>query len=249
MARKKGIIEIPPIVQWFRALLICILILSAEIIFWLVYGGYLYVGPSGVDFVIQRILFCIGIGLCSATPLVITGVSKKTRGLFALILFICLFVFFFVVGGFNGTQFNALLNPIGSTIGATGPVESYNGSNAWVAFDVNTSAVADLTVGLNIKLISDSITYFVPSFTLFIIVIQILYAGEGGFVPAVIEGFVLLLFIALYNFIGGFQTPNTTVITLMPLMLEMISNVARNAALIANHPLPNALTRPILACS
>lgn len=223
-----------------RLLLADLFIITGMILFWMTYAGYFYMGPAGTDFLIQRAIFFVGIGLCSSPALLVSeGSDKKTRFLFFTILFIMLTLFFFLVGAYNGTQFNALMGE--------DTVESYDGTRIWWAFDVHTSAVADLTVGLNIKLIADSITYFVPSFTLFIIVVQILYAGEGAFIPAVIEAFVLLLIIAIYNFIGWFQMGNVTVLTLIPTTVDVISNLIRNSTM--NHSPPKSITLPILTCS
>ena len=80
----------------------------------------------------------------------------------------------------------------------------YNFSNMFAMLDVHTIATADLSAGLNAKLIADSICTLIPALTLAIIIFQILYAGESDeFIKAFIEAWALLMIIIAYNLVGG----------------------------------------------
>lgn len=82
----------------------------------------------------------------------------------------------------------------------------FKANSFWILFSVSTSAYADLTVGLNAKLIADSICYLIPAFTLVIIIFQMLYAGEADeFIKAFIEGLAIIIFLIAYSLVGGVQ--------------------------------------------
>lgn len=74
----------------------------------------------------------------------------------------------------------------------------------WILFDVSMTAVGDLTVGMNIKLIADSIYYLVPSVTFAVMVFQIFYSGEGDeFTKALIEAVVVIIIMWMYSTVSG----------------------------------------------
>jgi len=138
----------------------------------------------------MRVWVILAIFLISLSPVIIRNDLKK-RILSFILIFVGLIVIALVIGSFLGV-FDA----------ASG--DTFSVASPWLMFDTSMTAVADLTVGMNMKLIADSIYYMVPSVAFFVLVFQIIYSGEGDeFAKALIEGIAVCIFMWIYSTISG----------------------------------------------
>lgn len=158
---------------------------------WVGFSGAIDFGTGVVATFNSMLYMFLAIGAFALSQLFI-GKTWKRRIWAAIAVFVISTVLLIVFGVFTGVM---------SASEAGG---QYSFSNTFVMFDVHTVASADLTFGLNAKLVADSINILIPAVTLTIIIFQILYAGESDeFIKAFIEAFALLMVIMAYTLIGG----------------------------------------------
>jgi len=152
--------------------------------------GFIDFGTGEVRLISIRIWVILAIFLISLSPVIIRN-DLRGKILSFLTIFIGLIVIALIIGSFLG-----VLDAAG---GGTFSVAS-----PFLMFDVSMTAVADLTVGMNMKLIADSIYYMVPSVAFFVLVFQIIYSGEGDeFAKALIEGIAVCIFMWIYSTVSG----------------------------------------------
>lgn len=159
---------------------------------WYGFSGAIDFGTGDAYFVNIRIWIFIIIGIFAVSHLFF-GKNWKIRIYAALVSFGGVYVGFMALSATFG-MFDAMNTGV------------FRADTFWILFSMNTSAYADLTVGLNAKLIADSICYLIPAFTLVIIIFQMLYAGEADeFIKAFIEGLAIIIFLIAYSLVGGVQ--------------------------------------------
>lgn len=163
--------------------------------FMLIWGfsGKINFGPYGdVSHFNARIYMILTLAVLSSTHLfVATNWKRRILGFLAI---------------FIGSVL--ILIGLGSYYGFLSATESGNGilyfSNIFIPFSVDMVAVGDLTVGLNIKLITDSCIYFIHGMIIFILVIQIIYAeGSGEFIKAMLEAICVAVVMIIFGSGGG----------------------------------------------
>lgn len=155
---------------------------------WFGFSGNIDFGNNSINSIIYMI---VAIALISGSQFFVNS-SLKTRVWTTISLFVACTIGLIVLGTVMGI-FSAV---------DSGTV--FSGYNMFIAFDVNMVASGDIGMGLNAKLIADSICTLIPSFTLVIIIFQLLYSdGTGEFIKALIEGFAIILFFIAYSIVGG----------------------------------------------
>lgn len=170
--------------------------LIGMLMLWFGFSGKIPFGEYGSAeyFMGLRIWIIIAIFFFVTSQLFI-GKNWKRRIVATVVTFIGILLMLFITGSYFG-----LMNVTSGTPDAFNPpMSAYS-----FLFAVSTSAYADLTVGLNMKLVSDSICYMVPTFVFLVLIVQMLYAGEADeFIKAFIEGVMVIIFILLYSLVGG----------------------------------------------
>jgi hypothetical protein len=177
----RGIKIVAPAILWSLAFLI----------FVATYWGWIDFGGNAMN---QRIILFIGLAVFSLSHLFAGGekIGMNTRLKIALGSFIFGVAVFFVWGG------NVAVND------AIASQSTINYNNFWVAFDINTDATAELTIGLNAKLIADTVCTIVPAVTFMVLIFQMIYAGESDeFIKAFLEGIAVVIFMLVYHLVGG----------------------------------------------
>ena len=171
-----------------------LLSISGLLMLWFGISGLIDFGTGTDRLTSLRVWVLLAIFLFSlAQAIIFDSIQKKA---FAFIgTFIAILLVAFVLGGVLGIM-------DASSTGSNFYVGSF-----WLVFDTSMTAVGDLTVGMNIKLIADSIYYFVPGVAFFIIVFQLLYSGEADeFAKALIEGIAVAIFMIIYSLVSGMPT-------------------------------------------
>lgn len=158
-------------------------ILTATMFNWIDFGAS--------DFAVwnRRILIFTSIAMIALGTAISYPTSKAKNPaikiwVFAL-TFIVLSTVMFAIGGLAG-YFSVLES------GATD--ETLDARSIWIAYDLS-----DIGLGINIRLITDSVAYAFPVVVIALTIVQLYYAGEADeYLKAVLEGVVGMGFLIVY---------------------------------------------------
>jgi hypothetical protein len=165
-------------------------IFSLLMMYWAA-SGQINFGTGVQEQLGQRLWFLGATLFFSLTQLLVWSDWKK-RISFTIMYFVVISLVFIVIGMDQGQM----------SADSTGSPVSF-GQSIWIAFDVNTSAQADLSLGINARLVADAITVLIPSVVFMICLFQMLYAGEADeFIKAFMEGIACVIFIWIYSTTG-----------------------------------------------
>ena len=172
------------------AITLVITFFSLLLMYWAA-SGQINFGTGVAETISQRVWFLGAAFLFSLSQMFVWSGWKK-RISFTLIYFVLISVVFIVIGIDQGQM----------SADASGAPLSF-GQSIWIAFDVNTAAQADLSLGINARLVADAITVLIPSVVFMICLFQMLYAGEADeFIKAFMEGIACVIFIWIYSTTG-----------------------------------------------